>query len=257
MADPELTPSNCAGTSCSIALGVDITSLTPNQLLAVLLRDERTIECDDVEHVRVKRCLAGPDIPYVAATTQTCGNMLRIQNGPTNAADNSDDCGLVVQAPLIETHATGGRVEVMPATDDFSAASQTVVLTNTDSCRRMYKVKAKANVIAKISQNNLLKSLIAIKYVTRVVGPGAITGSGTVAERAVTMSDGVQVSNEQLVDQRDIEDIVILNAGSSITLEYVSQTVRFENVLADPGVDPNTGFVVTGFVIESFQVRTT
>lgn len=271
MPEPELTPTNCTGVTCSVTLGRDPTDIeTPNALLAVVNRDERTIECNNdpgnlTPGLRVKRATPGPDIPYVERTNQTCGNMLRIQNGPTDAPDNSDDLGLTVLAPLITTVPNAGgtnpanRVTIPSATTGagrFSAPSRVIQLDNDDNCRKMFKVFAKVNAIGKVSQNDALKSLLLVKYLTRVVGPGSIIGAGSVAERATTIGDGIQNSNDQIVDQRDVIDMVILDAGDSITIEYVTETIRHENVLTNNTTDATTGFVVVDIIIESFAVRT-
>lgn len=274
MPDPDLTATNCTGATCSITLGLDPTSLTPNQLLAVLNKDERTIECAEGVGVRVKICDEASEIPDGFRTADACGNMLRVQSG---AGPEVADCGLVVLAPLVAALSNGTR-ETIPQNVDpdgpdgplepaplvLGPISKSIVLQNDDSCARMYTIYGLASCITEVGTTNYQTAEMQVAIRTESTLP--MMGGVTVRERVTTLiyppaipnppgpadpADG-DYEGRTVNDRRDIIDSIILQPGQNVQLDYRARTIRSLNMV---GAGANRGFLFSDIRVRSEQVR--
>ncbi len=265
MPDPAITPTNCTGETCSIALGLDPTSLTPNQLLAVLNKDNRTIECADGVGVRAKICAENLEVPYAARAQGDAGNMLRVQEGPDVAGL---DCGLVVQAPFFYAVANVARVALAQnATVDDDPVPidgpdiQTIVLTNPDSIQRLFTVKGRYSIITSVgAADNGAEGQFIFRSALEAVGGGppalAFVGGGLLNGRVVTMTyPPGDFDGRTLNVQHDFIDEVIIPAGEARQIRYYTSTIRTMNMLTTGSSSPFRGVTLAGVSVRSEQAR--
>ena len=272
MPDPILTPGNCIGSTCSVTLGFDETSLTPNQLLAILNKDERTIECADGIGTRVKICGENAEIPFAARTLDpNSGNALRVQEGDVG----QPDCGLVVLAPNYLAIPNAARVALAQnATLDDDPIPvdgpdiQTIVLANPDSIDRVFTVKGRYSIITEIgAADNGAEGQFIFRSALEAFGGGApgiaYVGAGVLNSRVVTMTyPPGDFDGRTLNVQHDFIDEVIIPGGQTKQIRYYTSTIRTMNMITagsngpPPPGTPFRGVNMVGVSVRSEQART-
>ena len=268
MPDPILTPGNCIGATCSVTLGFDPTSLNPNQLLAILNKDERTIECADGIGTRVKICGEDAEIPFAARSVDfPSSNLLRVQQDA-----DGNPCGLTVMPKQIEVIGTSDRVALAQnnvTTDDPVTVDgvliQTIPITNTDSVKRLFSARGRFSVIIEIDDDNedaegqfIMRTRVNNNAGDRLATTGGVPfiGGGNLNSRVVTFTyPGGPYGGRTLNDQRDFLDEVILDPGQTRYLHYYTSTIRTMNVLTPGSSSPFRGVNIVGVTVHSEQVR--
>lgn len=281
--DPDLTSNNCDGETSTAQIGNDLGSGTPNKRLVVVKRDNRTIVNDDALTAPgnngdlpggLKVNLCGEDTEQGFPARVTTGNGAAattpaLTQGGTAAVPliaganvanairmqqdgGGNDCGLLVSPPRFTAIGASPRQSIAynqangandPTVDGLLVA--TVKIENTDTERRLFRVKGRWSLILEIDQNNGAPEPINLAQIiySSKLDDNPVFG-GTLAPAGVQRFVGGGDNNSRVAtivhpegnfagftvnDQREFVDEVIVDVGDICYIHYYTRTIRLRN----------------------------
>lgn len=268
MSEPEVVPVNCASDTCSITLGRDPLDVeTPNALIGVVNRDERTLECNDSVGMRVKVCGAADDIPYDArpiAIDGTKPNAFRVRDGAT---PDVADCGVLILAPLVMSIPEDiDRVTIPLVQDDATVDAAVVLLENDDDIPVLFTVSGMANIIIGFgggAGNRMFlgdiqtyltpngSEFVAATGSTATTPPNTPPGAGNLRQRLTFLehSAGAPVA-PYMASAHEIRDEILVPANTTWTWHTRCRNVQHDNVVM---AAPTYGYKFEGGVVRREQ----
>jgi hypothetical protein len=260
MPDPDLLSNNCDGETSTVQLGTAPASLTPNQRLGIVKRDNRTIVNDDA----IAAPGNGGDLPGGLKV-----NICREANVvPTLRFQQ--DCGLVVMAPQIETIENLARVSLAAnaSVDDDPAPVEgpTIqiisggLLTNNDTVSRLVTVSGRCSIITAVIADG---AMAEGQWILRSILTGGVFlgGGGAQNARVVTMVyPSGNFGGRTLNHQFEFCDKLIIPPGGSRQILYRTAAIRTSNIVTaasgpPPPGTPFRGVNLAGVTVRSEQVR--